>query len=81
METKTIKISKENYEWLCEEAGKLQAKEKKTVSIDEALSKLHKKMNGKISDLAGAWKMDDKEVETFMEDLDRGWKRWKLESA
>ena len=35
-------------------------------------------MNGKISDLAGAWKMDDKEVETFMEDLDKGWKRWKI---
>ena len=81
METKTIKISKKNYEWLCEEAGKLQSEMKKQISLDEALNQIHKKMTIKFSDLAGLWKMTDKEVETFTEDLKKGWKRWKIESV
>ena len=80
METKTIKISKENYEWLCEEAGKLQVKEKKSISIDGALTYIHKSKK-RLSELAGGWKMSDKEVEVFMEDLRKGWKRWKIESV
>lgn len=30
----------------------------------------------KISDLAGAWMMSDKETEGFMSDLKEGWKKW-----
>ena len=81
METKTIKISKESYQWLCQEAGRLQEKEKKKVSIDDALKFVQNKMKGRLSDVAGGWKMTDKEVETFMGDLKKGWKRWKIESV
>ena len=81
METKTIKISKENYQWLCQEAGKLQEKEKRSVSIDEALTFVHRKVKKRLSTLAGGWKMSDKEVKTFIEDLEKGWKRWKIESV
>lgn len=34
----------------------------------------------KLSDLVSKWKMTDKEVETFMKDLEKGWKRWKIET-
>lgn len=81
METKTIKISKKNYEWLCQLAGKLQEKEKKSVSLDEALTNIHTKMKKRLSDIAGGWKMTDREVDTFMKDLEKGWKRWKIESV
>ena len=80
METKTIKISKENYEWLCEEAGKLQAKERRSISIDKILTYMHKPKK-RLSELAGGWKMTDKEVEKFTEDLKKSWKRWKIESV
>ncbi len=76
--TKTIKISEENYEWLCELAGDLQKTEKRTISIDKALSKLYKKLRGDISDMAGAWKMDDKEAEEFKSSLKQNWKKWKI---
>ncbi|MEK6826069.1 MAG: hypothetical protein AABX08_01555 [Nanoarchaeota archaeon] len=81
METKAIKISKKNYEWLCQEAGKLQTLEKKSVSIDDALTYLHKRVKNKLSDFAGTWKMSDREAEVFMEDLRKGWKKWKIESV
>lgn len=32
----------------------------------------------KFSDLAGTWKMSDKEVEEFMSDLKEGWKKYVL---
>jgi len=39
----------------------------------------HKKK--RISDLAGFWKMSDKEAEEFLGELKKGWKKWKIESA
>ncbi len=81
METKTIKISKKNYEWLYEEAGKLQAKERKSISIDKTLTYISKKMKKRLSDITGSWRMTDKEVKTFMEDLEKGWKKWRIGSV
>lgn len=80
MLTKAVKLSKENYKWLCEVAGDLQAKEKKMISIDEALSRIKNQVRCKLGDVIGSWKMSDKEVEEFKRDLKSGWKKW-TESA
>ena len=76
MSTKTVKISEENYKWLCEVAGSAQAEGKRMVSIDEALTKIKRKTRGDFTDLIGSWKMSDKEAEEFMHDLKAGWKKW-----
>lgn len=80
MSTKAVKLSDENYKWLCEVAGELQSKEKKMVSVDEALSRIKSQIKGRFSDVIGSWKMSDKEIETFKRDLKAGWKKW-TESA
>lgn len=76
MITKTVKLSEDNYNWLCEVAGTAQAEEKRMVSIDDALSKVRKSFTGKLSDLGGSWKMSDKAAEELMRELRRDWKRW-----
>ncbi len=76
MSTRAVKLSDENYKWLCEVAGSAQAEEKRMVSIDEAVSKIRKKLSGKLSDLGGSWKMSDKEAKELMEELRKDWKRW-----
>ena len=76
----SIKISEENYKSLCELSGKLREKLHKPVSINDAISYLYKKR--KLSDLAGSWNdMSDQEAEEFMNDLQKGWTRWKTKSA
>jgi len=81
METKTIKVSKKNYQWLCQEAGKLQEKEKRNVSIDETLSKMHERMTVKFSDLAGLWEMNEEEADKILMEIRKGWKNWTIESV
>ena len=81
METKTIKISKKNYEWLQEEAGKLKVKEKKSVSIDDTLTYIHEKTSTKFSDLAGLWKINDKEASDILKEISKSWKNWKIKSV
>ena len=76
MTTKTVKLSEENYKWLCEVAGNMQAEEQRMASIDDALNKIKKRLSGKFSDIIGSWKMSDKEVEAFKRDLRAGWKKW-----
>jgi len=75
----SVKISEDNYRMLCSLSGRLRDKLHKPVSINDAISFLHKR--GKISDLAGMWKMSDKETEKFMKDLKKGWSRWKIKSV
>lgn len=79
-ESKAIKISKETYAELSEIAGELQVKLKRPVSIDEAIKHLAKrrKRGVKISDLAGTWKMTDREAEEIKKAIDQAWKNWKL---
>ena len=79
METKTIKISTGNYRSICEFAGELQKERGELVSIDRTLSVLLQKK--KLSDLAGGWKMSDKEAEEMQESLRGGWKKWKTKFA
>lgn len=75
MVTKTIKISEENYKWLVELSGEMQKELGKPISLDKALKMLHK---GRLSELAGSWKMSDKEAEKIRNNLSEGWKKWKI---
>ena len=76
MTTKTVKISEENYKWLCEIAGNAQAKEKKVISLDEALDIIKNKMKGRLSELSGSWSMSDDEAKKFRKNLRNGWNTW-----
>ena len=75
----SIKISEQNYKILCELSGRLREKLHKPVSINDAISYLYSRR--KVSDLAGTWKMSEKEVEEFTADLREGWGRWKIKSV
>ena len=79
-ESKSIKVSKETYAELSEIAGELQLKLKRPVSIEEAIKHLTKrrKKGIKISDLAGSWKMSDKEAAEIKASLGEAWKNWKI---
>lgn len=79
-ESKTIKVSKETYAELSEIAGELQLKLKRPVSLEEAIKQLTKrrKKGTKISDLAGSWKISDKEAEEIKSAMDEAWKNWKM---
>lgn len=75
---KTIKISEENYTWLVSMAGKLQKETGHSVSIDSALKTLKERPTSQnIMNLAGSWKMTDKEVKEMKNSLRKGWKKWK----
>ena len=56
-------------------AGKLQSECGEPVSLDQALSYL--KPRGRISELAGSWKMDDKEAVEIKKSIRGLRKRWK----
>jgi len=79
-ESKSIKVGKETYAELSEIAGELQLKLKRPVSIDEAIKHLTKrrKKGVKISDLAGSWKISDKEAEEIKTSIDAAWEKWKI---
>lgn len=76
MTTKAIKVSEENYRWLCEIAGTLQATDGSRRTLDDALSDVKVRLKLKPSDLAGAWKMTEKEAEDTKKGLKEAWKKW-----
>lgn len=71
---KTIKISDENYVWLTKVAGKLQNEWGQPVSLDGALSSIHKSRD--LADLAGAWQLSEKQVHKTTTELRERWKSW-----
>jgi hypothetical protein len=84
MESKSIKISKENYEWLLNIIIDIQKERKKFASFDDAINEL-KENNCKnvknIMEFAGIWEdMTDKEAEELKRDLKKGWGKWKVPS-
>ena len=78
-ESKAIKVSRETYAELSAVAGELQTKLKRPVSIDEAIKHLarRRRKGAKISDLAGSWKMSDREAEEMENAISEAWKNWK----
>lgn len=77
----SIRISKENYDWLNEISGELRKKEKKPISIDDALSYLNLRKKKRLSDIGGSLSMNDEEVKTFNKNISRGWKNWRIRSV
>lgn len=73
MESKTIKISKENYLWLLKLATEIQKNYHKPVSFDFVLENLknnNMKKKKNIMDFAGIWKnMTNEEAEKLKEDI------------
>lgn len=76
MNTKTIKISEDNYRWLIGVAGELQQREGKSTSIDSALSRFRQT---RLSDLSGKWKGSDRELEQIKAAIAKGW-AWEIKS-
>jgi predicted CopG family antitoxin len=75
---KTVRLDEEAYMMLSEYAGRLQAKLKRPVSMNEAIKHLahQQREPQRISDLAGSWRVSDEEVEEIREGLRRVWERW-----
>ena len=76
---KTIRVDEETYRRLIEQAGRLQAVLRRSVSLDEAIRYLTEGYGtqNKISDLAGLWEVSDEEVEGIKKGLAEGWERWR----
>jgi predicted CopG family antitoxin len=82
MESKTIKISGENYKWLIGIASELQRQKGRPVSLDEAIGDRIKKSNvDNILNIAGTWRMSDKEAEKIKKSVKKGWTKWKIPSV
>ncbi|MHA1682329.1 MAG: hypothetical protein ACTSUE_15435 [Promethearchaeota archaeon] len=73
MATKSIRISEDTYKRLLKLAGKLQVREKKSISIEDAITHL---LSRRIGDLAGSWDMDQEEADEIMESINTAWKNW-----
>jgi predicted CopG family antitoxin len=67
METKTIKISAENYRWLARLAAALQKEEREPVSFDKAVTEIKTKISARdaLLAMAGIWKMSSKEADNY----------------
>ena len=83
MESKAIKISKDNYLWLLKLAAELQANHERPISFDDAINELKSKKMKKTSilEFAGRWKMSEREAEDLKEKIKGGWKEWKIPSV
>lgn len=75
---KTIKVDERTYRLLNELVGEMRAEEKRPVSMNEALSRLLIRKKRNIMDLAGAWKMSDKEAEKIKRDIKRRRRSWTI---
>lgn len=83
MDSKTIKISEENYRWLLAVASELQKKHNKLTSFDDALKEIKKcnEKKFKLSSLAGSLKISDEEAEEMKKSFRKGWGKWKIPSV
>ncbi len=66
-----MKISDGNYHWLSQIAGKLQHERGMPVSLDSALTFVHK--SKELTSLAGAWQMQEKEAKKSASELRDHW--------
>lgn len=77
---KTIKVSEETYRRINTLVGMLREKEKKPVSMNDAILKALSEVKvgrPKLSDFAGSWKMSDSEAKKLKKDIRNLWKSWK----
>ena len=84
MESKSIKISEENYRWLLGLAAEMQKKYGGTVTFDDTLNEVKSiamRKKKSLVGLAGSWDMSDEEWADIKKGLKKGWKKWKIPSA
>ncbi|HLD80554.1 MAG TPA: hypothetical protein VJA40_00955 [archaeon] len=75
-----MKLSDENYKELTRRAARLQAERGKRISLNEALAFTFKKPGASsLSELAGSWKISEREWREIRKELDKGWHAWKIE--
>ena len=75
---KTVKVDEETYRKINAVVGVLREKEKKPVSMNEAISKILSEAKiSKPSDFAGSWDIRDEESEKLKKDIRGLWKSWK----
>jgi predicted CopG family antitoxin len=78
---KTIKVNEETYKRINYLVGLLREKEKKPVSMNDALLKFLsevREVKPKLSDFAGSWKMSDAEAKKLKKEIRDLWKTWKI---
>lgn len=78
---KSIKVTEDTYRKINALVGFLREKEKKPVSMNDAISKVLSEIRltkPKLSDFAGSWKMNDREAEKLKKDIRDLWKTWKI---
>ncbi len=75
---KSIKVKEELYNRLNRYVGMLRVKERRPVSMNDAISELLKtEKRGDIMSFAGTWTMTDKEAEKMKKGISDLWKSWK----
>ena len=76
---KTIRVDEETYSRLVEQAGRLQTKLRRSVSLDEAVRYLMETCaaRGSVVDLAGSWEVTDEEFREIRDGLEEGWEKWR----
>jgi cobalamin biosynthesis protein CbiG len=75
----TVKVSKRTYRELNEIAGKLRARMRRPVSVDEAIEFAMRRDKLKPADFAGSLSLTDKEEAEISEKTARFWSRWRLQ--
>jgi len=78
---KTIKVKEETYRKINALVGVLREKEKKPVSMNDAILKALTEVRvakPKLSDFAGSWKMSDAEAKKLKKEIRDVWKTWKI---
>jgi len=78
---KSIKVTEDTYRKINALVGFLREKEKKPVSMSDAISKALSEVRlakPKLSDFAGSWKMTDAEAKKLKKEIRDLWKTWKI---
>ena len=78
---KSIKVTEDTYRKINALVGFLREKEKKPVSMSDAISKALSEVRlakPKLSDFAGSWKMTDAEAKKLKKEIRDVWKTWKI---
>ncbi len=73
----TVKVSRETYEKLNEVAGRLRARLRRPVSVDEALDATFKAGKTRPSDFAGTLSLTENEAQDIIKELNNFWSKWK----
>lgn len=73
----SIRVNDELYRELNKVAGELRVELGRPVPLEEVLARLLEARRLKLGDLAGAWKMSDREAEEILRGLKGFWSNWK----